>query len=56
MNKAISCCRIVGKIDRSWKEEVERDYKGRRYGYIEKIYVNYYVNNVFLCRIIWYNI
>jgi predicted Zn-dependent protease len=30
MNKAISYCRIDGKIDRSWKEEVERDYKWRR--------------------------
>ena len=30
MNMAISCCRSEGKINRRWKEEVERDYKERK--------------------------
>lgn len=30
MNRAISCCRSEGKIDKRWKEEVERDYKKRK--------------------------
>lgn len=30
MNQAISCCRSEGKINKQWKEAVERDYKARR--------------------------
>jgi uncharacterized protein YegL len=30
MNMAISCCRSEGKINKRWKEEVERDYKERK--------------------------
>jgi uncharacterized protein YegL len=30
MNMAISCCRSEGKINKRWKEEVERDYKDRK--------------------------
>lgn len=30
MNMAITCCRSEGKINRRWKEEVERDYKERK--------------------------
>ncbi|PRR80366.1 vWA domain-containing protein [Clostridium vincentii] len=29
MNVAISCCRAEMPLDKSWKEEVERDYKSR---------------------------
>jgi hypothetical protein len=30
MNEAISYCRTEGKINKRWKEEVERDYKARK--------------------------